>query len=231
MDTEKILEIGDVIKFIESAIISNSNDIIVETKFGKLFIDTDCKQFDPNVNVIIEEWKITGPENNCFNINNINNNVDYYICICNYNSDLKLHLSCIEAIYRAIFKSIFKIDISDDVIDALLIIHSFEIDNKTLTTNILSDNFCKYNLGFFKRKDPMIRWLVEDHFKKRIYAAQLVIDKSEELFNDTSNYSNYIDIKYNNYYRKIFGIILYVSTKMNIDIRKNDIIKEMFIDK
>lgn len=228
MKDMKMLNVDEAIKFIQNAIEERQKHVILNTKFGKLFVSTNCKNFDPGVNIIIEDWNITGPKNPCFNISGITNDVDYYVCICNPSSELRLHLLCIEAVYRIVFKSLFKIDISNDVVDALLIIHSYEKDKVTLTNSELSIDFINNNLGRFVRKDDMVQWLVMYHFESRLNLGIKVIDESEELFKNECKFSVCKEIKNNTYDRKIFGILLYVTKQLGIEIKNNENVLSIF---
>ena len=212
------LEIKDIINHIERLIRMGKSGFTVDVRFGKLFVEVNTENYGPEISVIADEWSNVS---NTYNLNNKKGQFDYYICIANPTSNLNLHLKVVEAIYRVMFLNILNTTVSDDIIDAAVLIHRYEQEGRKLTVNMLTNDFCKYNLGLFVRNDDMVKYLVRSNYEYRFAAANRIINDSIDIleYEARSRY-NWLH-NYDNYYKKMIGLIIYAAKSKGINIHNN----------
>lgn len=213
----RIMEIDDCIRYIERNIESGNNDLIISTEFGKLVIEVNYEDYGPETRVLVDDWNNAPPTR--FNMVNLNCKADYFVVICNPSSKLSLHLRVVEAMYRVMFKRSLNIDISDDVADAAILIHRYEKEGRQLTANMLYHDFCKYNLNMMVRNNDMVQWLVRDHVERRLSDAKKIVNAASNMLDNEIAIGSYRCIYIDNYSRQIFGLLLYVSKELGIDLR------------
>ena len=211
------LGLKEMIEHIESSIINGEEDIAINTEFGRLVVEVDHDNYGPETNVVIDDWSFA-PASTKLNYSISGFKADYYVCICNPVSTLSLHLKVVEAVYRIMFKHILSIDVDEAIVDAAIMIHRHDIENKSLTVNSLVNDFTKNVMSRFIRNNDMVQWLVRDHFERKLSDAKLIIEAGCELFDKEYSilWQNFIHP--DEYNRKMFGLILYVSKAEGINL-------------
>lgn len=213
----KIIEFEEAIRYIEKNIEIGNNDLIVNTEFGKIVIDVNYEDYGPDVQVLVENWS-TAPDTK-FNMINVNCKADYYVCIANPSSKLTLHMRVVEAMYRVMFKNTLEVDITNEIADAAVLIHRYEKEGKMLTVNMLHNDFCKHNLGIMVRGNDMVQWLVRQHVERRLDDAKKIVIEASEMMDMEIASGGYHYVCMDNYTRQIFGLMLYIAKKHNINLR------------
>ena len=209
--------LNEMVTYIEQAILDEKKDIVVNSEFGNIIVEVDYDTHGPETNVIIDGWAFA-PSHARMTASIIGFKADYYVCICNPTSALSLHLKVVEAVYRIMFKHMLRVDITEDVVDAAIMIHRHDVENKPLRINALVNDFSRYSISMMVRNNDMVQWLIRDHFERRLAAAKHIIEAGCELFD--KEYSTFWQnvIHLDDYNRKMFGLILYVCKKEGINL-------------
>jgi hypothetical protein len=195
-----------------------NSEVIVDTEFGKLFIEVNTEDYGPEVSVIVNEWTVTP---NAFGTNNIKCKIDYYACIANPTSPLNLHMKVLEAIYKVMFLKLLKVKVSDDIIDAAILIHRYENEGRPLTINMLVNDFCKHNISIFARNDDMVKYLVHNMFENRINAAKRILKECASIFDYRIDGRSACINNCSNYHRQMIGLMIYAGKKVGVEVQSN----------
>lgn len=235
-----LFDIESAVLFTENAIKASSNGFFIKTEFGKIAIESNPKGIDYYDPIVINTWECAPATR--WALKHGHCNCDYHVIIEKGKRNFTTHARVVEALTRCMLMQFFKQDIPEDIIDAGVKVYMGDIDHHIPSINEIENEYVHSRLNMVVRSDDQVRELVRDVIRRRIIAADKVLDIGKQLSNTNRNGWNPSMI--NNYEfgykRDIMYVILYaaeflirpmhLSTYINVIVANMNIINRVISD-